>query len=640
MVNIGFNIGKAKININPKQIKNAIDTVKALKNGETPNIDASNIIQNNSNNVVQIKKEQSGVIGEIIALFTAFGLGVWALLDVIINLIIHMIIYFGFGFVGLARYIKLGSLFVWGHGLNVIYNEIATLFIAAGSGVGLILTTVFYTVPSKVFGVVKEEATIVSNSNKVKARAKMETGVNKITKKENPIIEKIKEYFLGKYESIGFVKEKKEKQMASLKEMHINPNNPDDVYKYPTKQAFKYLVKSKDGKLVTGYFPAYSKMDVYSYLLDEGYVIYEIITSRLINFVHGDAVTFKSSMATKDLVFWLTQLSTYLKAGIPLTDGVKVLAQQDKRTKYKPIYESMIYELTMGATFSDALARQGSAFPAMLVNMIKASEMAGNIEETLDEMANYYQEMEDNKKAIVSAIAYPAVVLVFAVGIVIFMLVYIVPKFADVYDSMGAEINPITQFCLNLSAFLAAKWWIILIIIVSVIVAYIVCFKKVKAFRETMQALSMKLPAIGKLVVAKEISTFTRTFASLQKNNVLIADSIDILAKITQNELYKQLMVDTINNLIKGNKMSETFQNNWIIPDIAYFMITTGESTGELAEMLDKTADYYNKEQKNAISGIKTFIEPVMIIFLAVMVGFILVAILVPMFGIYSTVAM
>ena len=170
------------------------------------------------------------------------------------------------------------------------------------------------------------------------------------------------------------------------------------------------------------------------------------------------------------------------------------------------------------------------------------------------------------------------------------------------------------------------------------IVAFIYSYKKIKAFRVLMQRIFMHLPVIGKLIISKEMNLFSRTFASLQKNNVLLTDSIDILAKITQNEIYKELMLRTVNNLIKGNKMSETFTNHWAVPDIAKFMIVTGESTGELAEMLDKVADYYQKEERATVGSIKTFIEPVMIISLAVIVGFILVAILIPMFDIYNTV--
>ena len=149
----------------------------------------------------------------------------------------------------------------------------------------------------------------------------------------------------------------------------------------------------------------------------------------------------------------------------------------------------------------------------------------------------------------------------------------------------------------------------------------------------------MKLPVIGKLLISKEMSMFARTFASLQKNNVLLTDSIDILAKITSNEIYKELELRTIDNLIKGNKMSETFKDHWAIPDVAYFMIVTGESTGELAEMLEKVAEFYAKEEKSLVGMLKTFIEPVMIMSLAVVVGFILISVLIPMFGIYGAVA-
>ena len=367
--------------------------------------------------------------------------------------------------------------------------------------------------------------------------------------------------------------------------------------------------------------------------------VYEIVTNWAINFFHTESSSIKRKMKNKDLVFWLAQLSTYIKAGIPLTDAVKVLAEQDKRKKYKAVYDAVIYELTMGETFSEALNKQGNVFPALLINMIKSAEMIGNIEGTLDEMSEYYQEVEDTKRAVVSALAYPCIVLVFAIGIVIFMLVYIVPQFVDVYESMNAELNPVTVVTLNISAFLQNEYMKIIEVVLAVIVIYIYLYKKVKAFRAMMQTIFMKLPVVGNIIIYKEISLFARTFATLNKNNVLLTDSIDILGKITSNEIYKGLMYRTINNLLKGEKMSETFKDNWAVPQVAYYMILTGESTGELATMLDKVGDYYQKLQRNSVNMIKTFIEPIMIIFLAVVVGFILIAIVVPMFGMYSTIS-
>lgn len=439
------------------------------------------------------------------------------------------------------------------------------------------------------------------------------------------------------YDNLPSVKKKREEEEAKLVPLVLEADGRDAI-KYDTKQVWDYVARDKDGKIVKASLSAYSKMDVYSFLMDDKYTVYKIELSKQANIL-GTGNLFKTKIKTKDLVFWLTQLSTYIKAGIPLTDAVRVLTKQNKNKSYNKIYDSIVYELTMGQPFSEALERQGDAFPSLLVNMIKSAEMTGEIENTLDDMANYYQEVEDLKKAIVSALAYPVVVMIVAVIILVFMLTYIVPQFVSVFESMKAEIPAITKFTLALSDFIQTKYGIIIAVVLITVVTYILLFKKIKAFRSFMQSVFMKLPVVGKLIVAKEISMFARTFSALQKNNVLLTDSIEILAKITNNEIYKELEYKTVENLIKGNKMSETFKDHWAIPDIAYFMILTGESTGELAEMLERVADFYSKEEKQLVGMIKTFIEPLMLIFLAVIVGFILISILVPMFGMYSTVA-
>lgn len=441
------------------------------------------------------------------------------------------------------------------------------------------------------------------------------------------------------------IKEKKPKKIKKSKidesmliEIKIDPDGPDAV-KSDKKQAYRYLARNKEGVLVKDYFSAYSKYDVYSYLVDQGMTVYNIETNSMINFFRKEAPVGSVKMKTKDLIFWLTQLSTYIKAGIPLADAVKILAQQDKRKKYKPIYDSLIYELTMGESFSDALGKQGAAFPQLLVNMIKSAEMIGKIEDTLDEMADYYQDIEDTKKAVISAITYPTIVLIFAITVITFMLVYIIPKFKDVFVSMGAEIPAITQFALNLSAFLTNNYIYIISAIIIFIVVFIFSYKKIKSFKVLIQKINMRLPVIGKLIIAKEMSMFASTFATLTKNSVMLTDCMEILSKITSNEIYKDIMNRTMDNLIKGDKMSETFKDNWAIPDLAFYMILTGENTGELGNMLEKVGEYYLKEEKNLVGQIKTFIEPAMILFLAVAVGFIVISVLVPMFGMYQTVA-
>jgi len=163
-------------------------------------------------------------------------------------------------------------------------------------------------------------------------------------------------------------------------------------------------------------------------------------------------------------------------------------------------------------------------------------------------------------------------------------------------------------------------------------------YKKIKAFRTQLQIFAMHLPLFGKIIIYNELTIFSKTFASLLRNDVFITDSMDILSKITNNEIYKSILYKTINNIVKGEKISEAFKDHWAIPDVAYYMIVTGESTGKLADMMQKVSDYYQAEHKSLVSNLKTFLEPLLIAILAVIVGGIIIMVIVPMFEIYGTI--
>ena len=173
-------------------------------------------------------------------------------------------------------------------------------------------------------------------------------------------------------------------------------------------------------------------------------------------------------------------------------------------------------------------------------------------------------------------------------------------------------------------------------VISAIIVTIIVLYKTVKAFKTTIQIFLMHIPVIKNVIIYNELTIFSKTFASLLRNNVFITDSMDILSRITNNEVYRAILYRTINNIIKGEKISEAFKDHWAIPDVAYYMIVTGESTGDLATMMQKVSDYYQLLHKNIINNLKSFIEPIMIAFLAVIVGLIIIAVIVPMFSLYD----
>ncbi len=402
---------------------------------------------------------------------------------------------------------------------------------------------------------------------------------------------------------------------------------------------FLYTALTPTGKVEKSTFVGVSKLDIYTFLTGEGYTVFSIKTSKWINFLYGDSKINTSKLSTKQIIFFLSQLETYIKAGVTLTEAMRLISKQlSKHHKERQIMQSVVYYLTMGESFSNALSYQGKAFPPLLINMIKAAEATGTLDETLSDMDDYYTEINKTKKEMISAMSYPILVTLFAIVVVSIIMIKIIPKFIGIYESAGASINGLTLFIIGASEFLRDYALVILLVFILLIVLYVMAYKNSKMFRRQAQEFAMKLPVFGKIIIYNEITIFTKTFASLLKNNVFITESIDILSKITNNELYKDIMLDTINNIAKGGKISSSFKNQWAVPDMAYYMIVTGENTGQLAEMMNKVSEYYQSEHKAMVEAMKTLIEPLMIVFLAVVVGAILLAVVLPMFNLYSSI--
>ena len=426
------------------------------------------------------------------------------------------------------------------------------------------------------------------------------------------------------------------KKKINLPELVINFEGPDAI-KSKDKNTYKYLIEDQEGKVITGYFNAFSKVEVYSFLKSEGNKIYKIETNSFINLIHGKHFNSGDKFKTKDLIFLLTQLSTYLKAGISLADACKILVKQFQNPKYKRILKTIVYDLSIGLSFSEALEKQENAFPSILINMIKTAEMTGELPETLDDMEEYFSEIEETRKAMVTAMMYPAIIFLIAIGVGTFIMLYVVPKFVDIYNSMdNAKIPGITKMVLGFSAFLKKYIVYLSILVVIVLILIIYLYKNVKEFRKKVQWLLMHIPVIKNVFIYNEVTTFTKTFASLLSHNVFITDSMSILNKVTNNEIFKEMIYNAINYVSRGRQLSLAFKDQWAFPIPAYEMIVTGEKTGQLPEMMQKVSVYYQDLHKNSVARIKTFVEPALIIMLTGMVGVIVLSIVVPMFSMYS----
>lgn len=396
---------------------------------------------------------------------------------------------------------------------------------------------------------------------------------------------------------------------------------------------YSYEVINQQGQKIKGQIDGTSTAEIKVFLENEGYQVIRIDSlTGIMNAQIGGSTRLKMSQ----LAFILTQLSTYLKAGIPLIDSVRILQRQSVKPAQKRVFSNITYQLYKGESFSNALTSQGETFPKLLINMVKTAEMTGDLPEILDDMTEYYTSIDRTRKQAISAMAYPTIIFVFAICVMTFILVYVIPEFQGIFVANGAKLPKITTVILSISAFITKNWYFIVAALLLLIITYFLCYKYSKSFKKAMQTFYMHIPVIKNLIIYKEVTQFTKTFASLLNHNVFITDSMAILETVSQNEIYKEIINDSLNNLAKGAKLSDSFRDKWAFPIVAYEMLVTGENTGRLPMMMEYVSNYYSDLYTNAIKRVNTFIEPIMIILLAVMVGVVVLSVIIPMFSFYG----
>ena len=434
-----------------------------------------------------------------------------------------------------------------------------------------------------------------------------------------------------------FIKKKKKEKTEDSGPM-LDEFSTNNVQKKEQKEPdrplikYRYVIVNAMGKKENGTFEAENETEVRNFLLSQDYEVVSIKVRPSYDIDIND----HAKMKVSDLSFALTQLSTYIKSGIPLVDAVKILAKQSTKPASKKAFQRLVYELLKGESLSNAMIKQETVFPKLLINMVKTAEMTGDLPSILDDMADYYTSMERTRKQMISAMTYPCVVLTVAFAVLIFMLTYLVPQFASMFESNDAELPAITLTVLGASNFIKENYIILIIAIVTIVVAFVLSYKKNVKFRTGVQTVLMHIPVVKSIIIYNEVANFTKTFASLINHGVFITDSMEILSKITNNEIYKRIINKTLHNLGKGNSISESFRGEWAFPVVAYEMLVTGESTGQLGVMMEKVADHFQALHKSVIDQLKSLMEPLMICALAGVVGIILLSIVEPMFSIYG----
>ena len=339
----------------------------------------------------------------------------------------------------------------------------------------------------------------------------------------------------------------------------------------------------------------------------------------------------KAKVKGAEMVVFTRQLATMISAGIPLVESIDILAEQSQNLGLRSVLEAVSAEVRGGRDLSAALASHPRLFPDIYINMIRAGEASGQLDTVLDRLAEYQEASEELRSEIKSAMTYPIVSLILVLGITMFLLVFIIPKFQDMFMSMNVELPWITVFLLDLSNWLKTNVLLWAGGLIAVSVGTVFYFKS-ESGAHMKDWLLLHMPVFGPLFRKVAISRFSRTFATLIQSGVPILGTLEIVAQTCGNRLVSNAIEKASDSVRQGETLGEPLAETGVFPPMVTKMIAIGEKTGALESLLEKIADFYDQQVKATVAGLTSLIEPLMIATMGFLVGGMVMAIFLPIF--------
>ncbi|MBX7258569.1 MAG: type II secretion system inner membrane protein GspF [Candidatus Hydrogenedentes bacterium] len=341
---------------------------------------------------------------------------------------------------------------------------------------------------------------------------------------------------------------------------------------------------------------------------------------------------------TKQLVVMTRQLSTLIDAGLPLLRSINVLIAQQKPSKLKDVLFEMSTDIQGGTTFSEALAKHPKYFDRLFVNMVRAGEVGGMLEVVLNRLAIFMERRQALKRRVKGAMVYPIAVMIIATGIVLFLLSFVVPQFAEVFGDFGAKLPWMTQFLIDVGDFVVFKWWLMLLYVNGTIIG-IKLIAKIPITKRIMDRVVLKMPLVGDLVTKVAVARFSRTLGTLITSGVPILQSLRITKETIGNEVVENAIQKVHDSIKDGDTIAAPLDEAKVFPAMVVNMIDVGEETGSLDSMLMKVADIYDAEVEIAVETMLRLMEPMIIIVLGGIIGFIVIALYLPIFSLGDVVS-
>lgn len=399
--------------------------------------------------------------------------------------------------------------------------------------------------------------------------------------------------------------------------------------------SYKYSAVAQDGQLIKGVQNAGDRRQVVSSIRSQNQIPVQI--DEIIEKKEVDLFAFSKKVKLKDLAIFCRQFYTMLNAGITIIKCLDILQQQTENKKLKQVISALYGDVHKGASLSEAMKNHRDVFPELLINMIEAGEVSGTLDNIMERMSVNYEKESKLSNKVKSAMIYPVVLIILSVVVVIFMLTFIMPTFTGMFEGSDVPLPGPTRFLMNLSD-LVRNYFVLIVLVVAAIVY--LCRKYINSDKGRLEwdRLKLRFPIVKGIVVKLVTSRFTRTVSSLLASGIPLLQAMEVTAKVVGNRVVSDGIMSAREDMRKGTDLAGPIKRIGVFPPMIDSMIRIGEESGTLDEILEKTANFYDEEVEVAMQKLVSLMEPIMIIFMALIVGFIVIAMMLPMFDMLKTI--
>lgn len=398
---------------------------------------------------------------------------------------------------------------------------------------------------------------------------------------------------------------------------------------------FQYRVITPEGKEKKGTMEGKSIEQVSGVLKAQKNVILSVseasLMNRDINFSLGGRVS------ARDYSIFCRQFVSIISAGVSIINALEMMRDQTENRTLKKALGEVYEDVSKGESMAGAMKKHSKVFPSMLCNMVEAGEASGSMEVAFERMAVQFEKENKLKQSVKKAMIYPIVLLVVMVGVLFLMMIWVIPNFMGMFAELDTELPPITQAVVNMSDFVIAKWWLILLVVAAAI-ALFKAYAASPSGKFVLGGIALKIPVFGKLQTKSECARLGRTLCTLLGAGVPMMDAIEITGRSMENVHYKKAMMDAKDQVMRGMALSRPLKTCGLFPPMIVHMVSIGEETGNIETMLENVANYYEDDVQVATEQVMALMEPMIIVVMAIVVGVLIMAIMQPMLTLYESI--